>query len=334
MRIRPDQREAAQEQDGVGRLVRAALVRAFPSLSSDDAFPAQEERHPAVIAVAHAAQRWRRSPSAAPEQERELLDRFWEAAARADRAEHRSCPRWQVELARPGTHLRESLARALSQIPEPLRANKRNGPTVVAGWLDEERARFCAAACLLDRAWPEMLDELRVTVRQVALLDGDAVDGFTDFTIHGAVLINRRRLVDSASGLPGPVRFAEALVHEGTHNRCNAAAVREPFLRPATAGAQAVMTPLRPDPRPLTGLFQQLVVLVRCVLLYERLLGGGMDGEAAVRAQHETLLDQAHQARETLDRHHDQLTDSGRAILAEASALVTRQSARARVAGP
>ncbi|WP_058047700.1 hypothetical protein [Streptomyces roseifaciens] len=38
----------------------------------------------------------------------------------------------------------------------------------------------------------------------MALLDGMAIDGFTDFTVHGAVLINRRRLSATRSGLPGP----------------------------------------------------------------------------------------------------------------------------------
>jgi hypothetical protein len=327
VRIRPDKSRAAQEQERLDRLVRAALGRVLHGdlVGEPDGHDRALLRHPAIVEIAHAAQRT--SPTSVKSCD-ELADRLARALvlARAGRNGTASnCPVWSVELASPQHHLSASLTRAIAQIPDTVLVGRNLQQTVVTDWLDDQRTGFCTAARLLHQAWPQMLDELRVTVCQVALLAGNAVDGFTDFTIHGAVLINRRRLDDDSRGLPGSVRFAEALVHEGTHSRCNAAAVAQPVLRPATAAEPlTVMTPLRPDPRPLTGLFQQLVVLARCVLFYRRLLDSGVDGDAAVRARHAILINQVVKARDVLHRHRDQLTDAGCMVVAEADDVISR----------
>jgi HEXXH motif-containing protein len=192
----------------------------------------------------------------------------------------------------------------------------------MTSWRPADRVVFHQAVNLLQDGWPQMLAELREIVHQVALLRGDAIDGFTDFTVHGAVMINQTRLGAGATGLPGSVRLAEALVHEGTHTRCNAAQLVRPFLRPEGGHTELVMTPLRADPRPLAGLFQQLVVLLRSALLYQRLPVGDGTGVAAHRARQDKLVDQAHQGAESLSRHQEALTDHGRELFAEASALL------------
>ncbi|MEH6379634.1 HEXXH motif-containing putative peptide modification protein, partial [Streptomyces sp. KLMMK] len=192
-------------------------------------------------------------------------------------------------------------------------------------WRTADREALEAAVRLLEGVWPEMLDELRTVVRQVALLDGMAIDGFTDFTVHGAVLINRRRLSATRSGLPGPARLTEALVHEGTHNRCNVAEVRAPFLHPAaddTAGP--LTTPLRADPRPLSGLFQQTVVLARCVLLHRRTADAAAlptAGRAAVHARHDRLLTDLEKAVSSLTAHRAGLTEHGARLLRQCAAI-------------
>lgn len=236
-------------------------------------------------------------------------------------------------MAVPQPHLRDSVTRALAVIPA--RSGSRCGDDgklpglEVTCWRDADQVVFRETVDLLHAAWPQMLAELRELVHQVALLRGDAIDGFTDFTVHGAVMINQARLGTGSTGLPGPVRLAEALVHEGTHTRCNAAQLVCPFLRPAGGDGELVMTPLRADPRPLAGLFQQLVVLVRSALLYQRLPAG--TGAAAHRARQDKLIGQAHQGAETLTSHREVLTDHGREILAEATALLgTELGAEAR----
>ncbi|QLE71054.1 hypothetical protein FGW37_05050 [Streptomyces rectiverticillatus] len=234
---------------------------------------------------------------------------------------------WPVELAGPPDHphLLRSLRRALAQLPSRPGADGQPVTAALGPWRTADREALKAAVGLLQGVWPEMLDELRTVVRQVALLDGMAIDGFTDFAVHGAVLINRRRLSATRSGLPGPARLAEALVHEGTHNRCNVAGVQAPFLRPAaddTAGPLA--TPLRSDPRPLSGLFQQTVVLARCALLHRRTADEGAlpaAGATAVRTRHDRLLTDLGTAVTSLAAHRTGLTEHGAELLRQCAAI-------------
>ncbi|MEJ8641164.1 hypothetical protein WKI68_06095 [Streptomyces sp. MS1.HAVA.3] len=132
------------------------------------------------------------------------------------------------------------MTRALRSIPAHQGVDGQSATAGVAVWQEHEREALEQAVGLLTRVWPEAAAEIRETVAEIALLDGDAIDGFTDFTIHGAILVHRARLTDSAAGLPGPVRFAEALVHEGAHTRCNAAALTDPFLLPDQSAASRV----------------------------------------------------------------------------------------------
>ena len=159
-------------------------------------------------------------------------------------------------------------------------------------------------------------------------MDGGGIDGFTDFRVHGAVFVNRRRFA-TGRPIPAEIRVAEALVHEGTHTRCNAAALGRPFLLPAgTDDDLLVLTPLRPDLRPLNGLFQQVVVLARCLSLYDRLAGAGNGGEA-VAARRDKLLAQSRQGLGTIGAHRARLAPHGLEVLGEAEAVMARIPAAA-----
>ncbi|MEW1720324.1 HEXXH motif-containing putative peptide modification protein [Streptomyces sp. NPDC093109] len=334
MHVEADVRGAVEDRREVLERMRAVLDRMeFPESGASNA-PADILRRPAAIEAVHTAQRALRSGAPAARSRAEL-------AAVLDRLSGEGPPAFgPVE---PQDHLRRSVSRALRSVP-PRRGD--DGAPVTAGvvaWDADQRQVLVRAVGLLTDAWPEMVGELTETVTEVALLDGNAIDGFTDFTVHGAVLVHRSRLATSASGLPGPVRCAEALVHEGTHNRCNAAAVAKPFLLPEPSGgdegtggsggsggtggtapgALLVATPLRADPRPLSGLFQQTVVLARCVLLYRRIAALGTPGsrEGAVAAREARLTASARQAVDTLTAHSGALTDSGRALLDECAAV-------------
>ncbi|MCW7984304.1 hypothetical protein XF35_02985 [Streptomyces platensis subsp. clarensis] len=228
----------------------------------------------------------------------------------------------------PAPHLARSVERALAARP---RGADLTGGSRLVGWERAERAVLDDSRDRLAAAWPEMLTELRICVAQVALLEGRAIDGFTDFATHGAVYVNRARLGASPRGLPGPVRFAEALVHEGTHTRCNAAQLSSPFLTSAADGVDPVRTPLRADPRPLAGLFQQAVVLTRCTELYRRLLDAERTtatpaerttATPALAARRDRLSSDARQAIGTLRQHGGSLTAHGLAVLGECDDLL------------
>jgi len=314
MHVEPDATEAVEDRTQLLRRIRGVLERAELAPPGSDAL-----RHPAAVEAAHFAQRALRSGPLSPEQRRVLTARL----------ERLSPPAFGPTD--PQQHLVRSVARALRSVPTRLGEDGQPATAEVAVWRESEREALARAVGLLTRVWPEAAAEVSETVAEVALLRGDAIDGFTDFTVHGAVLVNRSRLTADAAGLPGPVRFAEALVHEGTHTRCNAAALTDPFLlpeEPREAGSDAsgrrgvllVATPLRADPRPLTGLFQQTVVLARSVLLYRRLVH--LDPDPVVGARHERLLGSARQAVDTLGTHTELLTAHGIRLLRECAGVL------------
>ncbi|MQY04341.1 hypothetical protein ACRB68_23940 [Actinomadura sp. RB68] len=167
--------------------------------------------------------------------------------------------------------------------------------------------------------------ELAVLVRQVAMLAGWGINGFTDFTTHGAIFVNERRLAPDSGGPPPRLRLAEALVHEGAHTRCNAAALTTPFLTPdGSASGALVGTPLRADPRPLSGLFQQVVVLARCVMLYDLVLREGASSEPQTAARRDLLLSQGRQGVAAAQAHRPELTRAGQDVLDEAAEVLCR----------
>lgn len=329
MRVAPDRESAAHDEEKLARLVHGVLARA---VSSTSVLAGPEMAYPGFHAVAHHIQRLLRRGELGSQARMTLTGHVSAVAARASRSRQRSVgqtwhPWWAVDLAPPEEHLTESLERAMGQIPErPGRAVD----LVVADWGDQHHQVFRAACETLGQAWPEMLAELSIVVRQVALLDGWGIDGYTDFTVHGAVFINKARLRLESDGLPAHLRLAEALVHEGTHNRCDAAAASDPFL--ASAGAAAgtgplLQTPLRADPRPLSGLFQQVVVLARSVLFYDRLPATG-----PIRARREFLLGQGLQGAATLRSQVTDLTEHGCMVADEADTLLVQATERAGAA--
>ncbi|WP_424888944.1 aKG-HExxH-type peptide beta-hydroxylase [Streptomyces sp. XH2] len=323
MRIAPDARQSAEERTVLARMTRSSLARAGLTVT------AAEAGHPAVTELAHLAQAALRTDAPGGERLARLGRMLGRARAGIAAAPPSALP-WPVETAAPGPHLERSVARARNSLPR--RDGDAGTPpeSTVVAWHDREVGTLRETVALLAAVWPEAHAELGGILAQIALLDGPAIDGFTDFTVHGAVFVRRDRLGPGADALPGPVRLAEALVHEGAHTRCNAASVAaQPFLRPARGDAQLVTTPLRVDARPLTGLFQQVVVLARSVLLYRRLLDTdmGAPGTAAVRSRHARLARSATEGVRTLADHRDALTDHGLAVLEEA-ATVARESAR------
>ncbi|GGP35139.1 YcaO-like family protein [Streptomyces abikoensis] len=324
MRIEPDAGPAARDEERLGGLVAGVLISAGCAAGT---WQHDDLRYPGMHALAHRlrpARRERPSPvdrEHTTQQVRTVVLQARDSAARARCTAERTG--WAVDLAPPGErHLEDSVLRALREAPEPAGVTHAGDgcPTArsaaVVDWDAGQREVLAEAWRTLRTSWPRMSAELEVTLRQVVLLGGWGIDGFTDFTAHGAVFVNSRRLTGrEPDGPAGHVRLAEALVHEGTHNRCDSAAASAPFLRASGAG-ELLSTPLRPDARPLAGLFQQVVVLARSVLLYRRL----PDGTAA-RARHALLLDRGRRGAATLRGRSEALTDTGRELLEQAEAV-------------
>ncbi|HEY1971163.1 MAG TPA: HEXXH motif-containing putative peptide modification protein, partial [Pseudonocardia sp.] len=289
--------------------------------------------YPGLVAEAHRV----RSPAVASADSPPADQHLRAVLERAERSDQRALaaaiPGWPVDLAPEEPHLTGSIQRVLAQIPpkpgaEPMLAS--------ADWSEPAPATVRAASALIGAVWPEMFQEMSVVVRQLALLSGPSANGFTDFTTHGVIYLNRSRCQDSDDGLPARWRLAETLVHETTHNRCNGASLTARFLRDPDDQTR-VSTPLRADPRPLAGLFQQIVVLARCVQFYDRGIAHGADEReprragTALRARRDTLLAQGTRGVATAQRHAADLSPTGARIVDEAAALL-RGAAAARAA--
>jgi HEXXH motif-containing protein len=333
MGISPNREQAMQETAELIRLVRTILEKVRPG----SALPGDEDlTYPGFVALAHVAQRSARAAQTGRDR-RKLDERARQVTDGAQRSAGRArgcrCRSWTVDLTGPEAHLRESLVRALAALPHkpgtPSDEPDRPMSMDIGEWWEDEREVFCTAGCLLAEVWPQMLVEASLVVRQVVLLAGSQIDGYTDFTTHGVVFINRRRLEPGGTGLPGSVRLAEALVHEGTHNRFNVAALSRPFLMNEVDQDDPALlsTPLRSDLRPLSGLFQQLVVLVRSVSLYDRLLPSDAfdtSERQALEVRRNVLRGQADQALMTAQNQADGLTEYGKDLVAEAEDLLAR----------
>ncbi len=343
MRIVPDAAAAGRDQAAVTQIVQGALNRALTRLGLGSATVRPgwlhidrsgqaadsidiEVSYPGAIAATYATQRAARQELAlagreqlAAQATRQLAEVSEEGQASSRRALGCPCPGWQLDLAPPQWHLIESCDRALSQIPSSAAVRRL---AEVIDWTEADEAVFCAAGCVLARVWPQMLAEMGAMVRQLCLIRGDELGAFTDFASHGAVFVNRRRLGPGQAGLPTGVRLAETLVHEATHHRCNAAAMFHPFLID-DADLPLANTPLRSDPRPLNGLFQQLVVLVRCQMFYTRLAEDDAGSHRQVlHGRWQRLASQASQALATVRQHDGALTQHGHQVVAEAEEIL------------
>jgi HEXXH motif-containing protein len=97
--------------------------------------------------------------------------------------------------------------------------------------------------------------------------------GLTSLTLWGAVTLNTElhRM---------PLAVAEGLVHEGAHTLLFGYAVDERLVR--NSDSERFASPLRPDPRPMDGVFHATFVCARLSLFYRRLLErraeGGLNG--------------------------------------------------------
>ncbi|WP_461020594.1 hypothetical protein [Streptomyces daliensis] len=322
--VAPDARAAACDEDTVAGIALSVLAAS----GTEDAH--RSLHGPALVAAAHAAQSAHRPGRPARMERIRVHGPDVRAAVVPEWI--RPGPLSLSPVGPPAPHLDRSVSRALAALPRTADP----GTCRLAAWRDDERAVLDESTALLRSAWPELLAELREGVTEVALLDGHALDGFTDFVTHGAVFI-RRGLLTPGPGprsgrLPGPVRFAEALTREGTRTRCNAAAVGTPFLvpsgeaagamahaeAPAATGARQVPGPLRGDPRPVAGLFQEVLALVRRVTLYERLWEVAELAHDPLSARRCRLLERAVRAVDALRGQSSLLTSRGLGVLAEA----------------
>jgi hypothetical protein len=117
------------------------------------------------------------------------------------------------------------------------------------------------AILLLIDLWPEMAQEISVTIKQIVLFDSESAIGFADIQSHGAIYLR-------ASKNYSTIKLLEDIVHESSHVRLNSVcALRRLY---ANNENELFITPLRQDPRPMFGLMHQAFVLRRLLCLYSK----------------------------------------------------------------
>jgi len=138
---------------------------------------------------------------------------------------------------------------AVPLLAEPPAVLWRSFPDKVAHALD-----------ILNVADPSLAAELRsLTIEVICAAPPTVVDArpfgsASSFMLWGALLINAVRYTDALAVL-------EALVHEGAHQLLFAHSIEEPLVTNALSERYA--SPLRPDPRPMDGVYHATFVTAR-----------------------------------------------------------------------
>jgi hypothetical protein len=184
------------------------------------------------------------------------------------------------------------------------------------------RAQIERAFILLDKGAPTLAAETRALLRKIVLAAGTQAkgtytfDGASAAMLWGCILINADR-ADT------PLDMAQMLVHESAHNLIFGLAVDEPLLE--NDADERYASPLRPDARPLEGIYHATYVLARMHLVVDLLAKSGIlspDDQAKAerdRAQNRKLYLDGYA---TISRHA-RLTPLGARLLEYAHTYMT-----------
>jgi hypothetical protein len=146
-------------------------------------------------------------------------------------------------------------------------------PTPVApGRFVTASRRLRQAQALLALAAPELAAEIELLIGEIVFAEDQAAPdggfgGATSFEAWGAILLNARR-----HGTP--VAMANGLVHEAAHALLFAWSGGAPVVENAPDALYG--SPLRPDQRPMEGVFHATFVSARMCYAMDRLLASGM----------------------------------------------------------
>jgi HEXXH motif-containing protein len=182
-------------------------------------------------------------------------------------------------------------------------------PEVTAGC----EADIQSALALLQRTDAKLTDEVRSLARLIVLATpgADAKNGFngaSTFFLWAGVLINARVR-------RSPIVMIDLLVHESSHVLLFGIAAEEPLTR--NPGTERYASPVRPDPRPIDGIFHACFVTTRVHLAMSRLLEtrslSAQDASEAVERR-DYNGNAARAALDLLDRHAV-TTDTGKRVV-------------------
>jgi hypothetical protein len=178
---------------------------------------------------------------------------------------------------------------------------------------------------------PGVHAEFGETIGEIILASGSTnsfgytFDGASSLEYWGAILIN-------VSTRKSDLEVIEMLAHEAAHNVLFGLSPTQFFV--TNLETERYSSPLRPDPRPLDGIYHATFVLARMHYAISALIeNGGITSQE--RAEATDMLQRSagnfHDAKAILDRHAS-YTGPGAAIMSEASAYMAAAGRLARIA--
>ena len=184
----------------------------------------------------------------------------------------------------------------------------------------EFRARFHSGFSLIERSIPELAAEIRAIISQVLMAVGDPgkaaeFDGGSSYSIWGAMFLN-------ASSHDNDVAMAEVIAHESAHCLLYGLAVDEPLV--LNPDDEFFPSPLRPDDRPMDGIYHATFVSARMHWAMSRLIESGqLDTRACDMAMQASLKTGKIFMTDIkpLQRMHN-YTDTGKQVMAGAKAYM------------
>ena len=183
--------------------------------------------------------------------------------------------------------------------------------------------RFDAGYALLRNALPELAGEIRSLVREVVLAsspDGAPLqfDGASAYQLWGLLFLNPKFH-------PTPVAVAEVLAHESAHSLLFGFTFDEPLV--FNDDEERYTSPLRPDPRPMDGIYHATYVSARMHWAMTRLAASPLADEemraAALKAA-AADMENFEKGHEIVARH-GRLSATGEALMREALAYMSAQ---------
>ena len=176
---------------------------------------------------------------------------------------------------------------------------------------------------LMDSGDPEQAAEIRALLREIILAGGSedpkalTFDGASSFMLWGGIIINVNRRSDELA-------MAQMLVHESTHNLLFGLCADEALVE--NGDDELYSSPLRPDPRPMDGIYHATFVTARMHHVVQKLLDSGVLSEPQQAKARQELAEN----RRLFDngikvvRDHGRLTPLGVAIMRGAEEYMAR----------
>lgn len=182
--------------------------------------------------------------------------------------------------------------------------------------------QFASVRALLQQAAPEFLAELEAIISELVLVVGpkDAkvhFDGGSSYQLWGALFLNAVRHTTR-------IDVIDSLAHESGHSRLFSLCIEEAPVR--NPDAELHPSPLRPEPRPMDGVYHATFVSARMHWTMSRLIASGLltDEERVLAAKARDDDRRNYERGYQTVASHALLTDTGRKALAAAHAYMSK----------